>query len=132
MGAFLWPLLKGYAELQRRVSDQTTALTQVNEVLEQERAEQRQAEQEIQRKTALIQLLQAVAVAADEASSIEEATQVCLDLVCLHTSWPVGHVYIPTTDVQELSPSSLWHLSDAKRFETFRHVTQATIFLLLP
>ena len=70
---------------------------------------------------------QAVAVAADEASSIEEATQVCLDLVCLHTGRPVGHVYMPTTDGQELSPSSLWPLSDAQRFETFRYVTQATL-----
>lgn len=67
-------------------------------------------------------------VATDEASSIEEATQVCLDLFCLHTAWPIWHVYIPTTDGQELSPSSLWHLSDAKRFETFRQVTQATQF----
>ena len=136
MGALLWSLLtqryaaqtlrKGYAELQLRVSDLTTALTQVNEVLEQERAQHRQAEQEIQRKILLIQLQQAVAVAADEASSIEEATQVCLDLVCLHTGWPVGHVYIRTADGQELSPSSPWYLSDLDRFETFRQVTLAT------
>ena len=54
MGALLWSLLtqryaaqtmrKSYAELQLRVSDLTTALTQVNEVLEQERAQHRQAE----------------------------------------------------------------------------------------
>ena len=138
MGVLLWPLLtqlhaaqtlrKGYAELQLRVSHQTTTLTQANEALKHERAEHHQAEQEIRQKTALIQLLQAVAVAADEASSIEEATQVCLDLVCLYTGWPVGHVYIPTADGQELSPSSLWHVSDLDRFETFRQVTQATQF----
>ena len=134
MGALLWPLLtqrhaaqtlrKSYAQLQLRVSNQTTTLTQVNEALEHERAEHHQAEQDIQHKTVLIQLLQAVAVAATEASNIEEALQVCLDLVCLHTGWLAGHVYLPTTDGQELTPSSLWHVSDLDRFETFRQVTQ--------
>ncbi len=42
----------------------------------------------------LIQLLQAVTVAANRCSTIEHATQACLSLICTHLGWPVGHCYL--------------------------------------
>ncbi|MBI4168772.1 MAG: hypothetical protein HY510_02400, partial [Acidobacteria bacterium] len=70
---------------------------------------------------AYVQLLRTVAVAANEASSLEEPLQTCLDAVCALTGWPVGHVYMRSTDPPyDLMPTKLWHLDDPERFATFR------------
>ncbi|MGH7411772.1 MAG: hypothetical protein ACREJ6_12030, partial [Candidatus Methylomirabilis sp.] len=61
----------------------------------------------------------AVAVAANEAATIEEALQVALDRVCAHTGWPVGHAYLLAND-GALAPVPVWHLADPARFAPFR------------
>lgn len=78
------------------------------------------------RNTAFLELLNAVAVASNEASTVDEAMQTSLDEVCRLTGWPVGHVYMPSPDAPgELVPTKLWHLDEPGRFETFRRVTEA-------
>ena len=91
--------------------------------------ERKLAEEVLHQKTAFIQLLQEIAVAANESLTIENAMQVALDKLCAHTGWPVGHVYLLADDnTGELVPSTIWHLEGGKRFETFRKVTEATRF----
>lgn len=78
------------------------------------------------RTTAFLELLNRVAVASNEASTVEEAMQTSLDEVCGLTGWPVGHVYMPDPDDPNgLVPTTLWHLEEPRRFETFRSVTEA-------
>jgi PAS domain S-box-containing protein len=84
----------------------------------------KRAEEELHDTTALVLLLQEVAVAANEATSIEQALQIGLDEVCAYTGWPVGHVYRAIGDVVE--PTSLWHLDDPVRYEQFREITEKT------
>lgn len=77
------------------------------------------------RNTAFLELLNAVAVASNEASTVEEAMQTSLDEVCRLTGWPVGHVYMSSSDDPDaLVPTTLWHLDETERFETFRKVTE--------
>src|SRR5512144_2143077 len=65
-----------------------------------------------------VQLLQHVAVAANQTLTIDDALQVALDQVCLHTGWPVGHVYIMSeTGGRRLEPTSLWHVDNKERFK---------------
>ena len=91
--------------------------------------ERKQAEAALREESAFVQLLQVVAVAANEASTIEEALQTGLDRICAHTGWPVGHVYLPAGDSSgELAPTTLWYLDNAERFEAFQKVTEATRF----
>ncbi len=95
------------------------ALTQLNETLEQRVLE----------RIALIQLLQEIAAAANEAETLEEALQFTLDGVCAYIGWPVGHVYwLNQENPRELVSSSIWHLDEPERFETFRQVSTATHF----
>jgi len=76
-----------------------------------------------------VQLLQRIAVAANQTLTIDEALQVALDQVCLHTGWPVGHVYILTeTDGCRLEPTTLWHVDNKERFKTFCDVSQKLHF----
>jgi len=85
------------------------------------------AKHELHRKATFVELLQVVAVAANEATSVEAALQFTLDRVCEHTGWPVGHVYLcPSRTSTELISSKLWHLENAAQFETFRQVTERT------
>ncbi len=74
-----------------------------------------------------VDLLRAIAVAANESSTIEDAMQICVERVCAYTSWPVGHVYLLTEDSPDLLvPTTIWHLDDPDRFSTFRQVTEST------
>jgi len=85
------------------------------------------AQQSLRRKATFMELLQVVAVAANESTSVEMALQFALDRVCEHTGWPVGHVYLcsPKTS-SELIPTMLWHLENASKFGAFRRVTEKT------
>lgn len=79
------------------------------------------------RKQQELELIQAVAVAANETTSVEEILQLALDRVCAYNGWPVGHAYlVGQEDPDELLPTKVWHLTSPKRFEIFRQVTEAT------
>jgi len=89
----------------------------------------KRAEEVLREQTEHIRLLQRIAVAANEASIVEEAMQICLDEVCALTEWPVGHAYMLADDgTDELVSAKLWHLDHPKQFETFRRVTEDTRF----
>jgi PAS domain S-box-containing protein len=94
-----------------------------------EQWERKQVEEELQQETGLVQVLQRVAIAANEASSVDEALQIALDHICEYTGWPVGHVYFRHEDGRDvLCPTTLWHLDRPERFETFRAITEKTDF----
>ncbi|MEE9165744.1 MAG: histidine kinase, partial [Nitrospinota bacterium] len=90
-----------------------------------------QLSKELKRETSFVLLLQKVAVSANESLTVEGALQTCIDLVCDHTGWPVGHVYMPAKDnPKKLIPTDIWHLSDQKEFKNFQKVTKETSFNL--
>ena len=80
----------------------------------------------LQESIATVQLLQKVAVAANEAQTIESALQACLDYVCNYTGWPIGHVRLVIDAHGKLVPTGVWHLEHPERFSVFRQVTQNT------
>src|SRR5258708_3507397 len=85
------------------------------------------AKRELQRKATFVELLQIVAVAANETTSAEAALKFTIDRICEHTGWPVGHVYSSSQEKKtELISSKIWHLENAAQFETFRQVTERT------
>ena len=64
-------------------------------------------EEVLREQSALVQLLQDVAVASNEARSVDDALQACLDRVCAHTGWPVGHAYLLSdSDGEEMVPTA--------------------------
>ncbi len=83
-----------------------------------------QRTRELHERTLSLQLLQRIALAANEASSQEEATQVVLDLICARTGWPVGHAWLVEVGADGSGPSlvstSVWHLDGTGRFEQLR------------
>jgi PAS domain S-box-containing protein len=97
--------------------------------LVQDITERKRAEEALRAQTKNVGLMQQVAAAANEAASVEDALQTCLDLVCAYTGWPVGHAYMLAGDGNEkLAPTRIWHFGDPGRFEAFRRVTENTAF----
>ncbi len=89
--------------------------------------ERKRAEEDLRRTSAHVELLQSIAVAANEAPVVEEAIRLCLVQVCEFTGWPVGHAYLVAgEDAAMLQPTGIWHLDDPERFETFRRITERT------
>jgi PAS domain S-box-containing protein len=97
----------------------------------QDITERKAAEEALRTKTATVELLQVVAVAANAATSVDDALQTCLDEVCAHISWPVGHVYmVRESDPPELESSRIWHIDETESHKAFRKVTEEMKFSL--
>jgi len=62
-------------------------------------------------------------VAANEAEAMEDAMGTALERLCAHTGWPVGHIYLTTTDGKLMS-TGMWHLADGR----FRAIQEALRF----
>ncbi len=111
---------EGFAEVQalsrsleRRVEERTAQLAEANRQLTE--------------GSEAVTLLRTIAMATNEAASVEDALQVALDEVCWHTGWPVGHVSRIADDHPfESTPTDIWHLDDPDRFAAFRRITEAT------
>lgn len=87
------------------------------------------AEEILKRQTAVIQLLQHVAIAANQANTVGEAITTALWKVCEHSGAALGHAYfVQDGSPDTLVPSSLWYTNNAEKFLAFRALTEATIF----
>lgn len=82
----------------------------------------------IERRAALVWLLQEVAVAANEAGSAEDALRRALAHVCGHTTWPVGHLCLRDDGAEALVATDVWHLADPQRFAAFRAASEGMRF----
>ncbi len=70
-----------------------------------------------------VRLLQDIAMAANDAKTVQAALQYALDRICTHTGWQVGHALIK--DAQNaLISTQLWHLDDPQRCEIFRRKSE--------
>ncbi|PIR00764.1 MAG: hypothetical protein COV66_04885 [Nitrospinae bacterium CG11_big_fil_rev_8_21_14_0_20_45_15] len=102
--------------------------------------ERKIAEKELRKKTIGIELLQGVAVAANESSSVEEAIRRSLEHICKTIDWPVGHIYLPkraeiikskydkflNIEGDSLIPTTIWYLVDPEKFRAFKEATENT------
>jgi diguanylate cyclase (GGDEF)-like protein/PAS domain S-box-containing protein len=77
---------------------------------------------ELREKTILLELFAAVALAASDSSTPDEALGICLDEICGHTGWPVGHVYQVLDG--SLVPTDVWHLEASADLGSLREETR--------
>jgi diguanylate cyclase (GGDEF)-like protein/PAS domain S-box-containing protein len=85
----------------------------------------RQGEEVLRRQAAFMELLHGIAVAANEASSLQEALRSCVDELCSHAGWSVGHAYV--VQDQQATSSGIWQSTDESRLEQFRATAQAHV-----
>ena len=87
----------------------------------------KEAELALRKQTGFVELLQAAATAANEASTVEDALRLCLDRVAHHTGWPLGHAHVVAGDGSgALIPTGIWHCDAPEQFARFRAATAGT------
>lgn len=103
--------------------------------LDRERRARREAEQIAESITGALYdkqqeliLLESVATASNEASTVHGALQAAIDGVCKHTRWPVGHAFLLAGAGTELTSAGVWHLDDVARTEPFRWASEHVTF----
>ncbi|TMB66032.1 MAG: PAS domain S-box protein [Chloroflexi bacterium] len=89
--------------------------------------ERRHAEEEIHRTSAFIDLLRSVAVAANEATNLNEALTSSLRHICERIGWPAGHAYLVSNDSERpLVSSGVWYPEVSRRLAALRAATADT------
>lgn len=95
--------LKGYSKIVRDIT------------------RRKRAEDHLRKQTEFIRLLQDIALAANEASRIEDAMEYAVKRICDHTGWNIGHaIGVADHSPSNLKSMNIWYLSDPNTFETFR------------
>jgi|GEM_PF-2496075 len=84
--------------------------------------ERRKADKELRLKNDLIQMLQKISAAANEAFKVEDVFQYTLEVICKQMDWPLGHALTVLPDREELTPG-LWYIEDAEKYVDFKNIT---------
>lgn len=86
-------------------------------------------EQRVHERTMLLEVIQDVTRAANEATSSTEALQYAVDRLCAYVGWPVGHAYLAVAPGENRwVPTDLWYLHAPQRLAAFREATLAAGF----
>lgn len=72
-----------------------------------------------------LKLLHSVTLFLNDAPSVFDAAQFCVDEVCTQIGWPVGRFFLSDeTSPSRFTANPVWHFSDARRFKAFRKATE--------
>jgi PAS domain S-box-containing protein len=86
----------------------------------------KQTQRSLERQAQTLQLLNEIAVSANEAVEVEGALRSAVEAVCNYTGWPVGHVLLsPHHASEQLNSTGIWYLAD-ERFAPLREATEKT------
>lgn len=86
--------------------------------------ERKQSELALKRNLALMQLLESLARAANEAATPQAAMAACVELICRHGGWDLGRVALFKSGRPEGAPPlSVWHVPERERFDEFIRAT---------
>lgn len=120
--------VRGFAKVTRDMTERHRWEVELEE--QKQRAEK--AKQRATQENTLLRLTQTVAAMANDADSLEQATQHTIDIICEHIEWPAGHVHwIRRCDGEPyLESSRIWGFEEGDRLETLRSVTEDTDFAL--
>ncbi len=90
---------------------------------------QKLAELAVKRKSSFVELLQGVAIAANQARDVRAALKTSLPEICKRTGWPVGLALLRATDGgASFAGEYLWHLTDPSKHSQFRQAAEAREF----
>jgi two-component system, sensor histidine kinase and response regulator len=85
---------------------------------------------ELYEKKVQIELLGAIAVAANESTCVEDVLQFALAKICQTTGWPLGHAYIvrPVGEGKQLFSTGRWYGPETERTRPFHIASEAAVF----
>jgi hypothetical protein len=79
----------------------------------------------IQGQSRALKLLHRITLFLNDAPTVLDAAQFCVDEVCKQIGWPVGRFFL-SDDVSpsHFLPNPVWHFSDPRHFRAFRKATE--------
>ena len=120
-------------EKERLFKFVSTITNQLGSVVKRKQAEEERKKADIQIKKQALEarLLYEITKMAGSTDSLTEALQGCVDTICQLTSWPVGHIYVPSEDGSQLVSSKIWFIKQGEEegISDFRKVTEETTFV---
>ena len=116
-------LAQQLARVQRRLEREREARLEAETIAEQGLRQLYDRQQELQ-------LLEAIATAANQMTSVSQALQFAVTHICQFTGWLLGHAYLAETDLgtQRLRPIAFWHGSEHARTHDFFQSTETMLF----
>jgi hypothetical protein len=79
----------------------------------------------VENQTLALQLLHRVTVFLNNAPTVTEATQFCVDEICTQIGLPVGRFFLADEMCpSRFIPNPVWHFSNVRRFRAFRKATE--------
>ena len=103
------------------------SLLQIRSIEVREESEEiRTAYQLLMDEVNYVKLHRVIAVLANSKQKIEDDLADAMQVICYHTGWPVGHLYLRDEDQDVLNPTKIWYLKDPEKFDPFKKVTEAT------
>lgn len=92
--------------------------------------ERKRAQARLERQAREAKLLHRAALIAAESASTEDALQGCVGVVCELTGWPVGHIYLPAHNGQEMVSSGIWRIEGESGYARLREASRRMRFRL--
>jgi hypothetical protein len=80
---------------------------------------------ETQGQKSALQLLHRITLFLNDAPTVLDAAQFCVDEICTQIGWPVGRFFVSDEmHPSHFLPNPVWHLSDPCRFKAFKRATE--------
>ncbi len=79
---------------------------------------QRRAQARIKEQARVAEFMRDLAQVTGETARLDDAAKSCLERLCRHLGWPLGHVLIRSKDGTSFSASEIWYMTDPMRYET--------------
>jgi two-component system sensor kinase FixL len=110
------------AASEMRLGDRLRFLGVVRDI-----TQNKKAQEALKKESALVEMIQATAVAANEARTVAEAVQRCLQKSADTLKWPVSRACLFSEDSRArdgVDSACFWHLADAERYGAFKTFLQ--------
>ncbi len=115
--------------LERRLERERLVRREAEAIAERSTRELYEALQSLTQTSGVLQLVGKIATAANEATCLDDAVQACLNEVCQHTGWSVGHAYVTDPDQpMQLISLGRWHLGADGSCTDFVKASEAVRF----
>src|SRR5688572_28159201 len=73
-------------------------------------------------------LVKQIGIAVSSSDTLAEAIQRCLDNICRHLQWPVGHAFVVNDQHSCMVSTGLWYLDPPEQYNAFKQLTENTSF----
>ena len=130
LGIFTLWMTAALCHVQHSHSEKMEAVHhELEEKVQQRTADLIKSKADLERESTYVQLHKDIAIAANETRALKDTLRICLQRICAHAGWPVGHAYLPADQTSNLlEPAKVWSLEDPERFDTFLKISEATPF----